>query len=119
MTDPTDVNAGPPERWPAAGASDPSVKGAAALNTLWSTIEQRKAQRPAGSYTVELLDAGQNEILKKIGEEAVEVILAAASEGDDRLLYEMADLMYHNLVLLAARDMHFSDLEAELVRRFK
>ena len=89
------------------------------LSTLWSTIEQRKALRPAGSYTVQLLETGQTEILKKIGEEAVEVILAAANEGDDRLLYEMADLMYHNLVLLAARDLQLSDLQAELARRFK
>ena len=90
-----------------------------ALNTLWAIIEQRKSDRPAGSYTVQLLDTGQLEIMKKIGEESVEVILAAAGEGDERLLYEMADLFYHNLVLLAARDMQFSDLEAELVRRFK
>ena len=90
-----------------------------ALNTLWTIIEQRKAERPAGSYTVQLLDSGQLEIMKKIGEELVEVILAAASEGDARLLYEMADLFYHNLVLLAARDMQFSELEAELARRFK
>lgn len=90
-----------------------------ALDTLWMIIEQRKVERPAGSYTVQLLDTGQLEIMKKIGEEAVEVILAASSEGDERLLYEMADLFYHNLVLLAARDMQFSDLEAELARRFK
>ena len=89
------------------------------LGVLWTTIEQRKAQRPDGSYTVELLETGQTEILKKIGEEAVEVILAASVEGNDRLLYEMADLYYHTLVLLAARDMQFSDLEAELARRFK
>ncbi len=90
-----------------------------ALSSLWTIIEQRKVERPAGSYTVQLLDTGQLEIMKKIGEELVEVILAAASEGDERLLYEMADLFYHNLVLLAARDMQFSDLEAELARRFK
>ena len=119
MTDSTDVIARPPKQSPAANAPEPSVKSTASLNALWTTIEQRKAERPAGSYTVELLDTGQNEILKKIGEEAVEVILAAASEGDDRLLYEMADLFYHSLVLLAARDMQFSAREAELARRFK
>lgn len=88
------------------------------LDTLWTTIQQRKAERPAGSYTVRLLDAGQNEILKKVGEEAVEVILAAVGEGDDRLLSEMADLVYHSLVLLAARDLALGDLEQELARRF-
>ncbi|MCB0239205.1 MAG: phosphoribosyl-ATP diphosphatase, partial [Anaerolineae bacterium] len=49
-----------------------------ALNTLWAIIEQRKSDRPAGSYTVQLLETGQLEIMKKIGEESVEVILAAA-----------------------------------------
>ena len=88
------------------------------LAQLWATIEQRKQQRPAGSYTVQLLEAGENEILKKIGEEAVEVIIAAKGEGDDRVLYEMSDLIYHALVLLAARDLAWSDVEAELARRF-
>jgi len=88
------------------------------LTQLWATIEQRKQQRPAGSYTVQLLEAGENEILKKIGEEAVEVIIAAKGEGDDRVLYELADLIYHSMVLLAARDLAWSDVEAELARRF-
>jgi phosphoribosyl-ATP pyrophosphohydrolase len=88
------------------------------LAQLWATIEQRKQQRPAGSYTVQLLEAGENEILKKIGEEAIEVIIAAKGEGDGRVLYEMADLIYHAMVLLAARDLTWSDVEAELARRF-
>jgi phosphoribosyl-ATP pyrophosphohydrolase len=88
------------------------------LAQLWATIEQRKQQRPAGSYTVQLLEAGENEILKKIGEEAVEVIIAAKGEGDSRVLYEMSDLIYHAMVLLAARDLAWSDVEAELARRF-
>ena len=85
---------------------------------LWATIQQRQQQRPAGSYTVQLLEAGENEILKKIGEEAVEVIIAAKGEGDDRVLYEMADLIYHAMVLLAARGLAWADVEAELARRF-
>ncbi len=88
------------------------------LAQLWATIDQRKQQRPAGSYTVHLLEAGENEILKKIGEEAVEVIIAAKGEGDDRVLYEMSDLIYHAMVLLAARNLAWSDVEAELARRF-
>ncbi len=88
------------------------------LAQLWATIEQRNAQRPAGSYTVQLLEAGENEILKKIGEEAVEVIIAAKGEGDDRVLYELADLIYHAMVLLAARGLAWADVEAELARRF-
>lgn len=88
------------------------------LTRLWATIEARKAQRPAGSYTVQLLEAGENEILKKVGEEAVEVIIAAKGEGNDRVLYESADLIYHVMVLLAARDLTWGDVEAELARRF-
>lgn len=88
------------------------------LARLWAIIEQRRQQRPAGSYTVQLLEAGENEILKKVGEEAVEVILAAKGEGDDRVLYELADLIYHTMVLLAARGQTWSDVEAELARRF-
>jgi len=88
------------------------------LAQLWATVQQRKEQRPAGSYTVHLLEAGENEILKKIGEEAVEVIIAAKGEGDDRVLYELADLIYHSMVLLAARDLSWEAVEAELARRF-
>jgi phosphoribosyl-ATP pyrophosphohydrolase len=89
------------------------------VEQLFATIEQRKAAMPAGSYTVELFEAGENEILKKIGEEAVEVIIAAKAEGDDRILYEMADMFYHSLVLLSARGLSWHDLETELEKRFK
>lgn len=88
------------------------------LAQLWTTIEQRRQQRPPGSYTVQLLAAGENEILKKIGEEAVEVIVAATAEGDDRVVYELADLLYHVMVLLAARGLSWDDVETELARRF-
>ena len=90
-----------------------------ALTSLWQTILQRKQDRPEGSYTTALFAAGDSLILKKLGEEAVEVIVAASVEGDDRVIYEMADLMYHALVLLAAHDLSWHDVEAELARRFK
>ena len=88
------------------------------LDVLWATIESRKLERPAGSYTVQLLEDGENEILKKLGEEAIEVIVAAKAEGDERVVYEMADLVYHALVLLAARDLRWQDVESELEHRF-
>ncbi len=88
------------------------------LDTLFDTIESRKTNPPAGSYTAELFEKGESEILKKIGEEAVEVIIAATSEGDDRVVYEMADMIYHSLVLLSARDLKWHDIENELQRRF-
>lgn len=89
------------------------------LEQLWQTIELRKQTMPAGSYTARLLTQGENEILKKLGEETVEVIVAAKGESNERLVYEMADLIYHALVLLAARGLTWQDVAAELARRFK
>jgi phosphoribosyl-ATP pyrophosphohydrolase/phosphoribosyl-AMP cyclohydrolase len=88
------------------------------LSHLESVIRDRKANPQPGSYTCQLLDAGLPRILKKVGEEAIEIIIAAQSEGDERLISELADLTYHALVLLAARDLDWSDVEAELARRF-
>ena len=87
------------------------------LETLFVTILDRRANPRLGSYTVRLLDAGEDKILKKVGEEAMEVILAAKGEGEERLISEVADLFYHLLVLLAARGLTLADVEAELVRR--
>lgn len=87
------------------------------LEELFQTIEDRKANPVEGSYTNRLLEAGEDEILKKVGEEAVEVILAAKAQGNQRLIEEIADLYYHSLVLLAARDLTLADVQAELARR--
>jgi len=87
------------------------------LAELFKVIEARKAGMPEGSYTVELLQQGQAQMLRKVGEEALEVILAAQGEGDQRLIEEVADLFYHTLVLLAGRDLTLEQVEAELRRR--
>lgn len=89
------------------------------LDSLFATIEARKANPPEGSYTARLFAQGENEICKKIGEEAVEVIVAAKGETDDRIVYEMADLVYHSMVLLAARGLDWAQVEDELARRFR
>ena len=88
------------------------------INNLFATIEDRKANPKPDSYTNHLLDAGQEEILKKVGEESIEVILAAAYQSDERLISELADLTYHTLVLLAARNLSPADIAAELENRF-
>ncbi len=88
------------------------------IQQLWTVIQSRKAEMPEGSYTAYLFRTGENEILKKIGEEAVEIIIAAKGEGDDRVIYESADLIYHLLVLLAARGLTWEQVEEELARRF-
>jgi len=87
------------------------------LKRLFEIIESRKAAMPEGSYTAQLLAAGEHKILSKIAEESAELVLAAEQEGDRRVVEELADLFYHTLVLLAARGLSFEDLEAELRRR--
>ena len=91
----------------------------AILADLFDIIQDRKANPTEGSYTCRLFAAGENEILKKVGEEVVETIVAAKGEGDERLVYEVADLLYHTLVLLAYRDIELTDVEGELARRFR
>jgi phosphoribosyl-ATP pyrophosphohydrolase len=87
------------------------------LHTLYETIRRRQAEPTAVSYTSQLFSAGENEIIKKVGEEAIEVILAAKGESDERLISETADLLYHLLVLLASRDVTLQQVEAELEQR--
>jgi phosphoribosyl-ATP pyrophosphohydrolase len=87
------------------------------LYTLTELIADRKTNPVDGSYTNKLLAEGEDTILRKVGEEAVEVILAAKSQGDQRLIEEASDLIYHLLVLLTARDLSLADIETELTRR--
>jgi len=87
------------------------------LHQLFQIIQDRKTNSPSGSYTARLLAAGEDEIVKKVGEEAVEVILAVKGQGDERVIAEVADLLYHTLVLLAARGLTLAEVEAELERR--
>ncbi len=89
------------------------------LDQLFAMIESRKVSAPADSYTARLFAAGENEIVKKIGEEAIEVIVAAKGQGDARVVSEMADLVYHSMVLLASRGIAWHAVEEELARRFK
>lgn len=87
------------------------------LDRLFDLICSRRENPPPGSYTAQLFAAGEDEIVKKVGEEAVEVILAVKGQGDERIISEVADLFYHSLVLLAAKKLTLADVEAELDRR--
>ena len=89
------------------------------LYKLFEIIEERKANPSAESYTAQLLASGEDEILKKVGEEAMEVILAAKGQGDQRLVEETSDLIYHTLVLLAERGLTLADVEEELASRHR
>jgi phosphoribosyl-ATP pyrophosphohydrolase/phosphoribosyl-AMP cyclohydrolase len=98
-----------------AGAGTEDI--GAILDELFDVLRERNRERPPGSYTTALLEAGDDEILKKVGEEAMEVMLAGKGEGDERLVYEVADLVYHLLVLLISRGLTLDDVAAELARR--
>lgn len=87
------------------------------IETLFQTIQDRKLHPKPGSYTNSLFAAGEDEIVKKVGEEAVEVILAVKGQGKERIVEETADLTYHLLVLLAACDLTWDDVCQELARR--
>ncbi|MBI3915168.1 MAG: phosphoribosyl-ATP diphosphatase [Chloroflexi bacterium] len=89
------------------------------LTELFATIQARKTSAPAESYTARLFAAGEDEIVKKVGEEAIEVIVAAKGQGDARVIAETADLFYHALVLLAARGIAWRAVEDELAQRMK
>jgi len=89
------------------------------LARVFATIEDRKAHPRSGSYTNRLFEAGEDEIVKKVGEEAVEVILAVKGQGNERVISELADLTYHCLVLLAQRGLTPDDVAAELDRRHR
>ncbi|MFZ1396377.1 MAG: phosphoribosyl-ATP diphosphatase [Candidatus Promineifilaceae bacterium] len=88
------------------------------IDQLFTTLQNRKTNPTPGSYTVSLL-ADEDEIVKKIGEEAIEVILAAKGQGNQRIIEESADLVYHLLVLLVSRDLSWDDIRTELAQRHK
>lgn len=89
----------------------------ATLSLLADVIHQRAADRPVGSYTTKLLDGGVDRIGKKIGEEATEVVIAAKNASHAELSWELADLLYHSLVLLEQQHLPLEDVITELRRR--
>ena len=111
--------------------AEATSQGFAWLESLWGTIADRGAQRPAGSYTTRLLDGGVDAVARKVTEEATEVLMAAKddavaqAQGQDRtklragLAGEAADLIYHALVLLAERGLPPSEVIRVLRGRHK
>jgi phosphoribosyl-ATP pyrophosphohydrolase/phosphoribosyl-AMP cyclohydrolase len=89
------------------------------LDFLQELIYQRKADMPEGSYTTRLFTKGINKIAQKVGEEAVELVIEAKDNNDDLFLNEAADLMYHLLVLLTAKNYKLSDVVKVLEERHK
>jgi len=89
------------------------------LSELYQNLETRKNADPDISYTARLIQSGEDEIIKKIGEEAIEVVLAAKGQGNQRLIEEISDLTYHVLVLLVKKQIPLSAISEELNRRKK
>ncbi|WP_417254689.1 phosphoribosyl-ATP diphosphatase [Celeribacter sp.] len=87
------------------------------LNDLETVIASRKGADPETSWTAKLLSKGPEKCAEKFGEEAVEAIIAAVKNDRDNLTYEAADVLYHMLVMLAARDVALDDVLNELARR--
>jgi len=87
------------------------------LKILHDIIEDRKLNKKPGSYTTYLFDKGLDKILKKLGEESTEVIIAAKAENKDEVIYELADLTYHVMVLMAETGISPEDIKKELKKR--
>ena len=87
------------------------------LEQVYATLQARKGADPASSYVARLYRDGVDAILKKVGEEAAETVIAAKNADAAALTHELADLWFHSLVLMAAKDLPLSALTAELSRR--
>ena len=88
------------------------------LTELATVLEQRKQESADSSYVASLYAKGLDTILKKIGEEATETVIAAKGGDKKQIIYETADLWFHCMVLLAEQDLHPDDVLNELQRRF-
>lgn len=87
------------------------------LNGLYALLEERKREKPQGSYTTYLFEKGLDKILKKVGEECTEVIIAGKAEDKKETVYELADLAYHAMVLMVQMGIRVEDVHRELASR--
>ena len=88
------------------------------LNTLMDVINERKQANADDSYVASLFAKGREKILKKVGEEAIETVLAAQQGDKEHLVYETADLWFHTLVMLSEQNLSADDVLQELAKRF-
>ncbi|TAK98199.1 MAG: phosphoribosyl-ATP diphosphatase [Rhodospirillaceae bacterium] len=98
--------------------TDNTLPSAAILEQMFAVIAERKTADPESSYTARLYAKGIKKIAQKLGEEAVETVVAAVAESDERLVRESADLLYHLMVLWSAKGVAPEAVWAELERRF-
>lgn len=91
--------------------------GDSVLSTIQQTIDRRKSADPSESYVAQLLHKGEDKILKKVIEEAGEVLMASKDKDPSHLVYEVADLWFHTMILLAHHNLKAEDVLDELARR--
>ncbi len=87
------------------------------LNTLYELLKDRDAKRPEGSYTTYLFEKGKEKILKKVGEEGTEVVIAAMKDDNKEVVFEISDLCYHILVLMVSMGITMEELKQEMAKR--
>jgi phosphoribosyl-ATP pyrophosphohydrolase/phosphoribosyl-AMP cyclohydrolase len=103
----------------ASEAEEVEVNVGAVLEELYRVVSERRREMPEGSYTTYLFEKGLNKILKKVGEESAETIIAAKDGDNEALKAETADLLYHLVVMLVERGVTLEDVGRELARRQK
>ena len=103
--------------WNGSGKKDRRMNSMNSFEQMEAVIAQRGAEPQEGSYTCYLFEKGLDKILKKVGEECTEVIIAAAKKDKDETIYEPADLCYHAMVLMADAGISVEDVTKELAKR--
>jgi phosphoribosyl-ATP pyrophosphohydrolase/phosphoribosyl-AMP cyclohydrolase len=89
------------------------------LHKLYEKIQERKETMPEGSYVASLFKKGSDKIIQKVGEEAVEAVIALKNKNKDEIVYETSDLLFHLLIALVDAGIKLSDIEEELLKRYK
>ena len=89
------------------------------IQQLYKLVEERRKTRPAGSYTAKLFEDGIDKIVQKLGEEAVETVIAAKNDSNLRIVEETSDLLYHLIVTLVAKGVTLEEIKTELVKRHR
>jgi phosphoribosyl-ATP pyrophosphohydrolase/phosphoribosyl-AMP cyclohydrolase len=89
------------------------------LSVLFNLIKQRKEKLPENSYTTKLFTEGENRIIQKVGEEAIETVIAAKNNNKEEIINEVSDLLYHLFVMLADKGIELNDVTTNLMNRHK
>ncbi len=89
------------------------------FHALYEKVLERKTTKPEGSYVAKLFEKGSDKIIQKVGEEAIETVIALKNKDKDEIVYETADLIFHLIIALADTGIKLEDIQEELLRRYK